>query len=94
MKETQSQSHIQWIFHFIKKEQQEYVREITRDRRTAGHHQMVIPTTTFSQSRIGLDVREVSGQMVYELCSLGLPGRFLGGALEVTGQRGRAFTPI
>lgn len=70
------------------------MREITQHRQAADNVQRAVPTTAFSQARIGLDIKEVSGQALYELCALGLPGGFLGGALEVTGRRGRAFTPI
>lgn len=78
----------------LKKEQEEYVGEIIQDRWAADNYQTEMPTTTFFQNHISLAIQEVSGLMVYKSFSLGVKGGFLGGDSEVTGQRGRVFTPI
>lgn len=53
----------------------------------ADNHRIVPPNIAFSHNHVGLDIKEVSGLVVYKLCFLGVPGGFAGGALEVTRQR-------
>lgn len=53
----------------------------------ADNHRIVPPNIAFSHNHVGLDIKEVSGLVVYKLCFLRVPGGFAGGALEATRQR-------
>lgn len=92
MKETRSQPLTQWVFYFIKGEQEEFVGEITLE--MSSWQSVVLPTAVFSRNHIVLDMKEVSSLVVYKLCFSRLLRGFAGGNLEATGQRGKTFTLI
>lgn len=68
------------------------MREITQHRRAADNVQRAVPTTAFSQARAGLDIKEVSGQAVYEL-RLGAPRRISRWCLRSYWPKRKGFHP-